>query len=82
MQNARAVSSLIERTEKILKLESEFRERDEQVLGSKRKETERRRQACMMECNAKLERLRESIMREEMDLERKYLKFEENLRNK
>lgn len=36
----------------------------------------------MKDCNTRLEKLRESIVEEELEFERKYLKFEENLRNK
>ena len=72
----------MDRTESILRLENKCRENDERILGERRRELESRKQACMKNCNTKLERLRESIVEEELELERKYLKFEENLRNK
>lgn len=68
--------------ESILKLENECRGKEETVLGQLRRDMEAKKQACMRECNMKLEKLKESIVEEELELERKYLKFEENLRNK
>lgn len=76
------VGLLVEQTEKILSLEEANRIKSDQLVMEKRKELETKKADCLMECNTKLEKLKESIVQEELDLERKYLKFEENLRNK
>jgi hypothetical protein len=81
-RHARSVTSLIDRAEGILQIENEFREKNESILGAKRREMEQKRLACLTKCNAKLEKLKESNMKDELELERRYLKFEENLRNK
>ena len=75
------VTSLVDRAERILKIEGECRARNDVISGKRRNEMEQKRQACLSKCNMQLEKLRESFMREELELERRYLKFEDNLRN-
>lgn len=74
------VSHLVDKAESILRLAGEQQNKNEQLLAERRNELERRKEECLRDCNLKLERFRESIVSEELELERKYLKFEENLR--
>ena len=66
----------------MLKLEDEYRDKEEKLLGEKRKQLNRKKEDCLRSCNMRLEKLKESLVQEELEAERKYLKFEENLRDK
>jgi len=65
-----------------LNLEDEFRLKEKALLSDARAERERVRQSSYRATQVKIEELNETLAREELELERKYLKFEENLRNK
>jgi len=73
---------LQEQAQRILNLDDEFRHREETLLSDARAERERVRQSSYRATQVKMEELNETLAREELELERKYLKFEENLRNK
>lgn len=51
-------------------------------MAEAREEREKMKQECYKSIGGKLEKLDESLMEEELELERKYLKFEENLRSR
>lgn len=74
------ISTLIERAEGLLKTEKEFREEEKIRLAGAREERDLLMQDKARRVNLKLEKLEEGIMAEELELERKYLKLEENLR--
>lgn len=76
------VSLLVGQAETILNNEEINSSRSSKINRDRRKEFEKMKSDCLMDCNTKLENLKESIVQEELELERKYLKFEENLRNK
>lgn len=76
------VTQLIDRTDRLLKMEEEHREREARLLEPERKERISTRQNFDKNLRIKFEKLNESLLSEELELERKYLKFEENLRNK
>jgi len=63
-------------------MDEDFRKKEETDLGSLREQLDKKKQDCLIGCRKRLEDLREYIMEEDLELERKYLKFEENLRDK
>lgn len=69
------------RADSILKIGDTHRDKEEKNLACSRERREKTRQDCYKDISSKLEKLSETLMEEEMELERKYLKFEENLRN-
>lgn len=75
------VTVLTERTERLLKLDDEYRENDEKSTATKLQQLKKAMEECAVNCKLKLEKFKESMLEEELELERKYLKFEENLRN-
>lgn len=77
-----SVSSLHERTERLLKLEEEQRQKEANLLVEMREERNKVEQDCYNGLKVKMDELKETLAKEEMEMERKYLKFEENLRNK
>lgn len=77
-----AVSSLLDRTEKLLNTSEQLRDKNNKCLEEKQHLFDRTKQECATNCHLKLEKVKESIVQEELDLERKYLRFEDNLKIK
>lgn len=64
-----------------MSIEKDYQRKEANLFGQARSEHEKAKQDCLRENNIRLEKLRETLVEEELELERKYLKFEENLHN-
>lgn len=76
------VTLLTDRAERILKIEPDQRDRSDRLLEQDRQDRLKIRQDKCSTTNAQLESLERSLIQEELDLERKYLKFEQKLSQK
>lgn len=74
------LSSVLERTEKLLAIETEARSREDKLFSEQRKVLERKREEVLNRTSMELNSLKESLIEEELELQRKYLRFEETLR--
>lgn len=74
------LNGVVERTEKLLASETEARLKDEKVLSEQRKVLEKKREQVLERTTLELNEFKESLIEEELELQRKYLRFEESLR--
>lgn len=74
------MNSLYEKAERTLKIEEKQREKEAKMLSEIRDQREKTKQDAYEKRIINLEKLKETLMEEEMEIERKYLMFEENLR--
>lgn len=72
---------LVDRTSKLLEVQEIYKKKETDTLGPTREALEIKRQQLDREMKIKLDNLSESLVSAELDLQRKYLKFEENLRS-
>lgn len=71
-----------ERAKRILQLEEEYQEKECSTLRKVREERDRLKQERLKDVTTKLEALNETLIGEGVEMERKFLLFEDNLRNK
>lgn len=74
------LTSMLDGAVKVLEIDNESRLKEEQALGKSRIEREQRKQNKIKSMTISLQKLEESLLAEEIELERKYLKLEENLK--
>lgn len=75
------VLSLHKRAENLLKLEDRCRQKEAELLAEARKGRAETRHVSTKDLEDKLSQLNESLVAEELELERKYRLFERNLRD-
>lgn len=71
-----------EKASKLLQIEDEYRKLEEESLEKQREERDKKKQELRRDITLKLEKLNHALVSEELEIERKYLLFEENLRSK
>lgn len=79
---SQGVTSLIGIGNRLLDIETDSRNKETRAMSSIREEREKQRQNKTKSINIKLNQIEESLLAEELELERKYLKLEESLRRK
>lgn len=72
--------NLINQADRLLKIEDDARSREQTALADARQRRARERELDNKAAQIKLDQIRESLLAEELELERKYLKLEESLR--
>lgn len=71
---------LNELSNRLLQIEDQFKVKEELELRDVRAKREKTKQDMLKKLDNELQRLNDTLHKEEADLERKYLRFEENLR--
>lgn len=67
---------------RILQIDNEFKKMEEESLEDARARRDKLKHECQKDSVLKLENLNETLVSKELEMERKYLLFEDKLRNK